>query len=193
MKSESINELASALVKAQAQFSAIPKGSTNPFFKSKYAGLPEVVSHTAPILSANGLAISQFIDGEYLGTDALVTYLIHESGQFVSHVMPLHLPKNDPQGQGSAVTYARRYAYMSALGLVADEDDDGNKASAQRPSAPAKKKEPTPLDNMRELLGKKFESPADRKKYVEGIVGREIASLNDLSTAEVVGVTLELS
>jgi ERF superfamily len=142
MMSPEINELALALANAQAEFSAVPKGSVNPFFKSKYAGLPEVVAHTAPVLAKHGLAISQFIDGEYLGEDALVTYLIHRSGQFIAHTMKLHLPKNDSQGQGSATTYARRYAYMAALGLVADEDDDGNRAStptAQRQSAPAPK------------------------------------------------------
>ena len=192
MQSSEINELAKALVSAQAQFSAIPKGSTNPFFKSKYAGLPEVVSHTAPILFANGLAISQFIDGEFLGADALVTYLIHESGQFIGHVMPLHLPKNDPQGQGSAVTYARRYAYMSALGLVADEDDDGNKASQQKP-ATKKPAEPTPLDNLRTELNKKFESPAERKSYVEEVVGHSIKALTELTTAEIAGVLLNLA
>lgn len=129
MRTEEINELAAALVAAQAEFSAVPKGSTNPFFKSKYAALPDVVSHAGPVLSKHGLAISQFIDGEYLEGDALVTYLIHKSGQYISHVMKLHLSKDDPQGQGSAVTYARRYSYMAALGLVADDDDDGNAAS----------------------------------------------------------------
>ena len=105
--------------------------------------------------------------------------------------MILHLPKSDPQGQGSAVTYARRYSYMSVLGLVADEDDDGNKAS--QPKSAPKVKEPTALDNMRDLLSKKFEAPADRKKYVEGLMGRELKSLNDLSSAEIAGVILELS
>jgi hypothetical protein len=191
MQSPEINELASALVSAQAEFSAVPKGSTNPFFKSKYAGLPEVVSHTAPVLAKHGLAVSQFITHAEDGTDSLLTYLLHKSGQFIAYSMILHLPKSDPQGQGSAVTYARRYSYMSVLGLVADEDDDGNKAS--QPKSAPKVKEPTALDNMRDLLSKKFEAPADRKKYVEGLMGRELKSLNDLSSAEIAGVILELS
>jgi hypothetical protein len=126
MKSEQLNELAAALVAAQAEFSAVPKGSVNPFFKSKYAALPEVVATAGPVLSKHGLAISQFIDEQ----DTMTTYLLHTSGQFIAHTMSLHLVKNDPQAQGSAVTYARRYAYMAVLGLVADEDDDGNAASA---------------------------------------------------------------
>jgi hypothetical protein len=133
MKSTEINELAAALVAAQAEFSAVPKGSANPFFKSKYAALPDVVQHTSPVLARHGLAVSQFIesgvDANGAVYDGLTTYVIHKSGQFIAHTMRLHLVKDDPQGQGSAVTYARRYSYMAALGLVADEDDDGNSAS----------------------------------------------------------------
>jgi hypothetical protein len=131
--SEKIDELAKALIAAQAEFSAIPKGSVNPFFKSKYAALPEVISHTTPVLVKNGLAVSQHIDFDG-ANDILCTYLLHSSGQFIAHNMKLHLVKDDPQAQGSAVTYARRYSYMAVLGLVADEDDDGNMASKPAPS-----------------------------------------------------------
>ena len=129
MQSESINELAGALSKAQGKFSAIPKGEENPFFKSKYAGLPDVVKTASPVLSEFGLSVSQFIHQNELGEDCLKTYLMHESGQFIEFSMKLYLGKLDSQGMGSATTYARRYAYMSVLGLVADLDDDGNKAS----------------------------------------------------------------
>ena len=141
MKSEQINELASALAKAQAKFSAVPKDSVNPFFKSSYAALPEVVKTATPVLAEFGLAISQFISQGENGGDTLTTYLLHSSGQFIAHTMQLHLVKEDPQAQGSAVTYARRYSYMAALGLVADVDDDGNAASQpqQRSAAPAPK------------------------------------------------------
>jgi len=139
MQSVEINELASALVKAQGEFSAIPKSSNNPFFNSKYAALPEVVAAATPILAKNGLAVSQFITYTEDGSDALITHLIHESGQYISYSMKLHLvpDKNGfitPQAQGSATTYARRYSYMSVLGLVADEDDDGNAASQSQPN-----------------------------------------------------------
>ena len=143
MKSESIQELAKALLAAQAEFSAVPKGSDNPFYKSKYAALPDVVKHAGPVLSKHGLAVSQFVDNVN-GEDALTTYLIHSSGEWISHSMLLHLVKNDPQAQGSAITYARRYSYMACLGLVADEDDDGNAASKPSNfSRPAASFEPT--------------------------------------------------
>ena len=143
MNSPTITKLAQALLAAQAEFSAVPKGSDNPFFKSKYAALPDVVKHTTPVLAKHGLGVSQFVDNVN-GEDALTTYLIHSSGEFISHSMLLHLVKDDPQAQGSAITYARRYSYMACLGLVADEDDDGNAASkptvvragSTRPSQP---------------------------------------------------------
>jgi hypothetical protein len=137
--SESINELASALVAAQGEFSAVPKGSVNPFFKSNYAALPEVVATAGPVLAKHGLAISQFI-----GDDTLTTYLLHASGQFIAQEMKLHLVKNDPQAQGSAVTYARRYSFMSVLGLVADVDDDGNAATQ---ASQAQVSRPAPSSN----------------------------------------------
>jgi hypothetical protein len=125
-KSDSIQNLAVALATAQGEFSAVPKGSENPFFKSKYAALPDVIATATPVLTKHGLSVAQFVDSDEKG-DLLTTYLMHTSGEFISHSMRLHVAKaNDPQSQGSAITYARRYSYMSALGLVADVDDDGN-------------------------------------------------------------------
>jgi len=132
-KSDSIQNLAVALAAAQGEFSAVPKGSENPFFKSKYAALPDVIATATPVLTKHGLSVAQFVDSDESG-DLLTTYLMHTSGEFISHSMRLHVAKaNDPQSQGSAITYARRYSYMSALGLVADVDDDGN-ATAHQPS-----------------------------------------------------------
>lgn len=123
-----IDQLAAALVAAQAEFAAIPKTADNPFFKSKYADLATVISHTQPVLAKHGLAVSQHptVDD---GEPALTTMLIHSSGQVLMSKMRLCASKHDPQGQGAAITYARRFAYMAVLGLVADVDDDGNTAS----------------------------------------------------------------
>jgi hypothetical protein len=126
--SEQLGELTKALVAAQAEFPAIPKTSENPFFKSKYADLADVKAITVPITTKHGLAVTQHPSHNDRG-DTLVTMLLHTSGQFIKAEMELHLAKTDAQGQGSALTYARRYAYMAALDLVADEDDDGHQAS----------------------------------------------------------------
>lgn len=140
-RSPEIGELAAALCAAQAEFTAIPKTDTNPFFKSKYAGLPKVVEVASPIITKHGLAVSQWIGFDERG-DTLTTILLHKSGQFMEGTMRLHLAKTDAQGQGSATSYARRYSYMAILGLVADEDDDGNKASRPaRANAEAPKSE----------------------------------------------------
>lgn len=139
--SEQLDQLAAALAAAQAEFSAIPKTATNPFFKSKYADLATVKATAGPVIAKHGLSVAQLIgfDGEH---DTLTTWLLHSSGQFIAETMRLHLSKQDAQGQGSATTYARRYGYMAVLGLVADEDDDGNRAS--RPPARTQAPQPAP-------------------------------------------------
>jgi hypothetical protein len=145
-----LNELAAALVGAQAEFAAIPKTAENPFFHSKYADLATVVMHTQPILAKHGLAVAQFpttLDGE----PALTTWLLHASGQSLKDTMKLCAAKNDPQGQGAAITYARRFSYMAVLGLVADDDDDGNTATRSKQAEP-KAKPKTPADLARDKL-----------------------------------------
>lgn len=142
--SEQIDQLAAALVAIQAEVPAIPKDANNPFFKSKYADLPAVVECASPIVTRHGVAVTQWpdFDGQH---DLLTTMVVHTSGQWQSSTMRLHLPKQDPQGQGSALTYARRYAYMAALNLVADEDDDGNSASkSRRPQQQPARRQQTP-------------------------------------------------
>jgi hypothetical protein len=126
--SDELPELAKALIAVQAEVPAIPKESDNPFFKSKYADFADVKAVADPIVTKHGLAVTQWPSHNERG-DTLVTMLLHSSGQFVKAEMQLHLVKQDAQSHGSALTYAKRYSYMAALGLVADEDDDGNKAS----------------------------------------------------------------
>jgi hypothetical protein len=121
-------ELAKALIAVQAEVPAIPKESDNPFFKSKYADFADVKAVADPIVTKHGLAVTQWPSHNDRG-DTLVTMLLHASGQWMKGEMQLHLAKTDAQAQGSALTYAKRYAYMASLGLVADLDDDGNKAS----------------------------------------------------------------
>lgn len=123
-----MKELYTALVNLQADLKPVAKSASNPFFKSKYAPLPEVMETIQPLLAKHKLAVMQLMDN-LNGEPALTTIIAHESGEEIRSTSPLLLTKNDPQAHGSAVTYARRYGLMSALGLVADEDDDGNKAS----------------------------------------------------------------
>lgn len=123
--STQINELAEALSKFQGKMKPVIFDSSNPYYKSKYASLSALVSCAAPILSENGLSVTQILEED--GT--VETLLLHKSGQWLSSRLKLNPVKSDPQGVGSAITYTRRYSYAAILGLVSDEDDDGNAAS----------------------------------------------------------------
>ena len=137
-KSESIKELATALSKAQGELENASKTSANPFFKSKYADLAEVINTAKPVLAANGLSIIQMPGGDAaLGIVSVETMLCHSSGEWVSNVAIAPLNEKisngkpvppDAQSVGSAISYLRRYSYTAFLGM-AQEDDDGNAAS----------------------------------------------------------------
>lgn len=124
-KSESIKELANALCKFQAEVEKIKKGATNPFFKSKYATLADILDVIRQPLANNGLSFVQFPKGVH----GLETMLMHTSGEYLAESYEMRPTKDDPQGAGSVITYQRRYALGAVLGLNIDEDDDGNKAS----------------------------------------------------------------
>jgi ERF superfamily len=127
--SESINELSAALAIAQQEMKHAAKDAANPFFKSKYAALPDVIDASRPYLSKHGLSVAQLTDFDETGKIFLVTQLNHKSGQWMRSWYPVDPVKKDPQGLGSALTYARRYSYSCITGVVAsDEDDDGEKS-----------------------------------------------------------------
>lgn len=134
-KSESIKNVAGALLLFQTKMEAISKDSTNPFFKSKYCSLSNILEHIQLPLAEAGLCFSQLPDD-----NSLTTILIHaESGEFLeaSYIMPV-AKQNDPQAVGSSITYARRYALGAILGLNIEEDDDANKGAAKPNDTPEK-------------------------------------------------------
>lgn len=122
-----MKNIASALVKAQKAFGPALKTNTNPHFRSKYADLSACVEAVIDALNANGIALIQQTHECSDGVIVETTFL-HESGEMLSSGK-LHVPaaKHDPQGYGSALTYARRYSLMAACG-IAPEDDDANAA-----------------------------------------------------------------
>lgn len=127
--SESLNELAAALAKAQAAIQPAIKDSTNPHFRSKYADLSSVWSACREALTTNGLSVVQMPVNHAEGYAALRTMLLHASGQWLATTVSARLTKDDAQGLGSALTYLRRYSLAAMVGVVADDDDDGNAAS----------------------------------------------------------------
>jgi hypothetical protein len=133
-------QISMAFVKAQKEFGPALKTHTNPAFKSKYADLSACVEAVVDALNNNGIGLMQRTIQVESGV-CVETVFVHESGETLSSG-PLHVPasKQDPQGYGSALTYARRYSLMAACG-IAPEDDDGNAGS---PAGAADRNRPAP-------------------------------------------------
>ena len=141
--------LAAALAAAQGEMPAVKPNATNPHFKSKFVTLDHLLAAIRPVLRKHGLAVAQFPSIGPAGEPALTTTLLHTSGEHLTHQMLLLPAKPDPQGQGSALTYARRYALSAVLGISSEEDDDGNAASepvkaSKSPAKPAPAKAAPP-------------------------------------------------
>lgn len=144
MQSESIDQLAKALSAAQKEIRAALKDSENPFFKSNYADLSSVWDACREPLTANNLCVMQPTEITDNGETVLVTTLAHASGQWMQGRLLVKPVKNDPQGMGSALTYARRYALAAMVGIVQTDDDaedamnrgKGEKAKVKPPPAP---------------------------------------------------------
>jgi hypothetical protein len=134
-RSEQINELAAALAKAQEEMQTAGMNADNPFFKSKYADLAEIVRASRPALTKNGLSVVQrtlVVNDEKV----LSTLLLHSSGQWIEGIMPINPAKTDIQSLGSYISYLRRYTYAPMVGVVVvDEDDDGE--GEMKPYRPA--------------------------------------------------------
>jgi hypothetical protein len=129
-KSESVQQLATALSKAQSETNAALKDSTNPFFNSKYADFASVWEASRIPLTKNGLSVSQIPisrDGLY----GVKTILMHSSGEWISGELLLPSAKHDPQSIGSVITYAKRYSLSGIVCLATEDDDDGNKGSGK--------------------------------------------------------------
>ena len=129
-QSDAINELAAALATAQGQMTGALKDSANPYFKSKYADLASCWDACRKPLSENGLAVIQTTSETNGGTN-VVTTLAHSSGQWIRGSLPVKIKDDSPQAQGSGLTYARRYALASMVG-IAQIDDDAEAAQGRK-------------------------------------------------------------
>lgn len=126
-----MKNIATALVKAQKAFGPALKTATNPHFRSRYADLSACVEAVIDALNDNGIAMIQKCYDCSTGI-MVETVFIHESGEMLEcGILQVPASKQDPQGYGSALTYARRYSLMAACG-IAPEDDDGNAASRKQ-------------------------------------------------------------
>jgi len=138
MQSDQINELMSALNRAQLAMVPAKKDSENPFFHSRYADL-STVWDALHIFRTEGIVFTQSPQESPDGYIVMDTQMTHAaSGQWIRSRLKMRVSKDDPQGYGSAITYARRYALGAMTGLVTEEDDDANAAMPPKPQAAPK-------------------------------------------------------
>ena len=193
-----MQKLFSAVHNFQKDLKPIDKDASNPFFKSRYATLSNIFQTIQPKLTENGLTVVQMMTSDN-GNPALKTIIAHESGEIIEDVTPVFLGRSpikdsegnivgyqeniDPQAHGSAITYARRYALCSALGIVVDEDDDGNAASKPVKTYNQPVNQPSKPFPPSEAQKAKIKELAEMK----GITNKEIVIQGKFDTANLTG------
>lgn len=183
-----LGELYGALAKAQSTMEVAGCNRTNPFLKTKYSDLKDIIKASRKSLAANNLSVTQSINRNDNGQLTLTTILGHASGQFISSELPLNPPKSDPQSLGSYISYMRRYAYASLCGVVSgDEDDDAEEIMTQaREVAPKLNKRHQPKDEPYEFVSQdqikelEFELEGYDDIYEEVLEKMKLNSLADM-------------
>lgn len=193
MMSEAINEISAALAKAQGQIEGASKGKVNPAFKSKYADLASIWDACREALSTNGLAVLQ-IPNETPDGMLLTTMVTHSSGQWFRSSYPVRPVQATPQGLGSAITYARRYALMAMVG-IAPEDDDGEAAMGRAHQPPAnvqpapQRSAPPALDadkQNKELRGSQERAAETIKRAIAETTNQEELKTNYIASSKLI-------
>ena len=142
-KSETLTEFSKAFAKTQQEMKQPLKDANNPFFKSKYVPLENVVEAITESASKNGLSFTQFPSSDEDGNVTVGTLVMHSSGEWIEYdPIKMKPVKNDPLSIGSAITYAKRYALSAIFGITSDQDDDGNEATQTKKQQPKKVNDP---------------------------------------------------
>lgn len=179
-KSENIAELAAALSKAQAEIKASSLDGKNPHFKSEYSTLTAIWDACRDALTSNGLSVVQTTDNDDAETVLLETTLLHSSGQWITGRLKMKPAKADPQGVGSALTYARRYALAAIVG-VAPEDDDAEAATSRQPARAkqtAESEKPATPANIKQGYIKRINELWQQEKDLGGTKPKDESSLS---------------
>lgn len=191
-----MKEISAAFVRAQKSFAPALKTNTNPHFKSRYVGLDGCIEAVIDALNSNGIALLQPTHLDDTGV-TVETLFVHESGEVLSGGR-LHVPaaKQDPQGYGSALTYARRYSLMSACG-IAPEDDDGNAASKPQARQDRPPMKPiyisgTQAQHLAELAGEVGADIPAMFAWISSRVGQEVSTFSEIPLAQLKAVTVAL-
>lgn len=197
-KSESLSNLAKALASFQSEVKNPANTANNPFYKSKYAPLPDILNDVRPLLAKHGLSILQAPSGD--GEKIIITTLLmHESGEWIE-TCPLILKaeKVTAQGAGSAITYGRRYALAAVLGLSSEDDDDGNHAEKptqvkpdQKPQSPKeniKKQEQSQQQAQPQTQQQKSQPTGDLSSEAQHKAIHTIANKFNKNVVDIIGV-----
>jgi hypothetical protein len=169
-----------ALVAALGELRNVAKNAVNPHFKNRYASLDAILDAARPILNKHGLALSQepvFQDG----LAGVVTRIIHTGGESRESTLLLPLRDQSAQGVGSALTYARRYAVSSVLGMAADDDDDGQQAS--KPS----NEKFTAVKSVKKDYHKELSALMDKNKVSDEDIFKFLATVGAKTDARYIG------
>lgn len=170
-----MKNIALALASAQTNMGKALKQANNPHFRSKYADLGSVMDACLPALNEAGIALIQPTGEDEHGRFVETTLIHGESGETLSCRVPLIVGKNDMQGYGSAVTYARRYGLMAMAG-IAPEDDDGNAAAKAAP----KNEPPKPIsaEQYQIISDLIFDTETDEAKFCQFMKVEDLHQLN---------------
>lgn len=180
--SEQIDQLATALAKAQGEMQVAEKNKKNPFFKSNYADFESIIAATRPALSKYGLSVAQVPSILEDGSSYLMTILMHSSGQWIKSCAKHNPPKQDVQSLSSYNTYLKRMCYESIV-CVATGDDDGELASAPYRNEPS---EPLCTEKQYSLLSSAF----DDQEVADILKTYKISNLDQLTFKQ---ATVELN
>lgn len=188
IQSEQIDQLMTALSKAQGEISSASKDSSNTFFKSKYADLCSIWDACRQSLSKHGLAVVQS-PMPFNGVLTMVTTLGHSSGQWIRSYLPIISTKQDAHGMGSGITYTRRYALAAIVGVVPDdqEDDDGNKACGKEkekvPEESKKQDDPKITKEQTDYLTSMV-TPEIEEMVKRGLIDKKYQTMSQLKASE---------
>lgn len=169
-KSESIVEISKALTEFRKEVKQPMKDADNPFFKSKYVPLPNVVEAIDETAPKHGLSFVQWLLNDETGQMGVATMIMHNSGEFIEFdPVFMKAEKQTPQGAGSLATYLKRYTLSAAFGITSDEDDDGNQATG----------------NNNKQNNQQYRQPQQQDKGKVQLVQQNAQDLSDIINANV--------
>lgn len=198
-KSESITKINKALVEFHKQVKQPMKDANNPFFKSKYVPLENVVEAIDEVAPSLGLSFTQWASNDANGRVGVSTMLLHESGEYIEYD-PVYMKadKETAQGAGALISYLKRYSLSAVFGITSDQDDDGNYASGvnnkqkQQQTKPKSTQPKMPTTNQKEALTKAIElltsvavENGKSEEYKDKITKLKNANINELNSEQV--------